>query len=175
MRITDWSLDIETMGTGQRAAVCQIGLVGFDRNTGELGEQICIDVNVQSCIKLGGEIHANTVHWWATQKQGFHYANKDDIFPIENALNILSKVITEYTPIPIWAKGPMFDLSVIEFYCNRLDIQVPWKYNMPRDLRTLQDAYEFTGLPPLPRKEITHNALQDAIGQADMICRLLKR
>jgi len=88
MRITDWSLDIETMGVGQRAAICQIGLVGFDRNTGELGERICVDVDLQTCVTLGGEIHANTVHWWATQQKGFHYANNDDIFPITNALHI---------------------------------------------------------------------------------------
>lgn len=176
MSITDWSLDIETMGVGQRAVVCQIGLVGFDRYTGKLGEQVCIDVDLRSCIYEGGEIHPDTVHWWSTQKNGFSYKEKDRVHNIKSAIEIVSDMISEdYDPMPIWAKGPTFDLSIIEFYCNRLNVPVPWKYNMPRDLRTLQDAYEFAGLTPLPRKEVTHNALQDAIDQADMICRLLKR
>lgn len=171
MKITDWSLDIETMGVGQRAAVCQIGLVGFDRNTGELGEQVCIDVDVQSCIALGGEIHANTIHWWAKQKNGFHYADKDNVHTIDRTLARLDLIFDKYGYLPIWAKGPTFDLSVIEFYCNRLNMQVLWKYNMPRDLRTLIDVAG----SPVPQYEITHNALQDAIDQAAAICMLLQR
>lgn len=176
MKITDWSLDIETMGIGQRAAICQIGLVGFNRNTGDLCEQICIDVDMQSCVKLGGEIHPNTVHWWATQKQGFYYADKEDVHTIEAGITKMIMLISKCAAnTPIWAKGSTFDLSIIEFYCNKLNIQTPWKYNMPRDLRTLIDACAHTGKALTPRKEITHNALQDAIDQADMICRLLKR
>lgn len=169
MMITDWSLDIETMGVGQRAAICQIGLVSFNRDSGQRYTESLFDVDLEDSIRLGGKVHANTVKWWATQKNGFSYAGKP--YSVKEALTLLSQTIVAFEPIPIWAKGPTFDLSVIEFYCNRLNMQVPWKYNMPRDLRTLIDVVG----PPVPQYEITHNALQDAIDQADMICRLLKR
>ncbi len=178
MMITDWSLYIETMGVGQRAAICQIGLVSFNRDSGQRYTESLFDVDLEDSIRLGVEIHTNTVHWWATQKNGFSYSNKEEVYFIKLALEyLLTNIILKASPvsIPIWAKGPTFDLSIIEFYCNRLNMPIPWKYNVPRDLRTLQDAYEFAGLTLPARKEITHNALQDAIDQADMICRLLKR
>lgn len=169
MIITDWSLDIETMGVGQRAALCQIGLVSFNRNSGKIFTKSLFDIDLEDSIRLGGRVHINTVKWWATQKNGFHYQGK--VYSVKEALTLLSQAIISYEPIPIWAKGPTFDLSILERHYNKVKLQVPWRYNMPRDLRTLIDVAG----SPAPQYEITHNALQDAVDQAAAICMLLQR
>lgn len=172
MKFTDYSLDIETMGVGQNAAVCQIGICEFDRFSGQIGESTCIDVDVESCVKVGGIITTNTVAWWARQERGFSYADKNNVVDIESALHTLFDFIwdkEEDEPKPVWAKGPHFDIAILEFYYNRFGLQMPWKYNKVRDMRTLIDIY-----PNPCVYKITHNALDDSVKQAAAIIMMLQ-
>lgn len=165
MRITDFSLDLETMGVGRDAAICQIGICAFNRDTAEVAALLSIDVQIQDAVDQGGVINPSTVGWWASQG-GFGYSG--EIYSVKEALSMLSEHIGSSTH-PLWVKGEHFDISILEGYYERLGLPIPWKYNQPRDYRTLADvskyAYEF---------EATHNALQDAIDQAKGVCYMLK-
>jgi len=170
---TDYSLDIETMGVGPRAVICQIGICEFDRHSGLIEESTCIDVDIESCVEIGGTLSTNTIAWWAKQKQGFSYADKNNVVDIESALHILFDFIWDKEdgdPKPFWVKGPHFDIAILEFYYDHFELQNPWKYNKVRDMRTLIDIYN----NPSFAYEITHNALDDATNQAMAISMMLR-
>ena len=57
----DIMLDLEVMGNGSSAAICAIGAVEFDLESGELGREFYTIVNLESSVKAGGVIDASTV------------------------------------------------------------------------------------------------------------------
>ena len=59
-------LDLETMGSGPRAAIVSIGAVFFDLQTGELGAEFEVAVDLRESVKFG-EMNADTVLWWLEQ------------------------------------------------------------------------------------------------------------
>lgn len=164
-KMTDVSIDIETMGKGQNAALCQIGFVCFNRHTGELGSTVLVNVDIMDAVACGGVITADTVNWWSMQG-GFRYAMSLPIVSVSHALKVVRDNLPE---LPLWANGDTFDIAVVERLYIHLGQAVPWAYNAPRDLRTLRDVCAYseilTECPAVP----THNALDDAIAQAKEI------
>ncbi|AHJ10733.1 putative exodeoxyribonuclease [Rhizobium phage vB_RglS_P106B] len=76
----------------------------------------------------------------------------------------------------IWANGPQFDISILKAVFDAVGLDEPWYYRAPRDFRTITDAAGMT------RDDFqafnhgtTHNALDDAISQAKIVCEAYKR
>lgn len=183
----DIMLDIETLGTEAGAPILQIGAKTFDRqNASEdwLAEHIDLYVDLQSCLDLGlSNITAATLEFWFRQDASiaqqvmFNGASE----PIRDQLIELKAWgdrISQNSDVTWWAKGPDFDMVLIETAATLAGLQVPWRYNKKRDVRTLQDVTGCTDdqLEHLPWfREPDHDALADCEQQIDIVRHCLRK
>lgn len=158
-------LDLETLGSGNDAAIVQIGAVRFDpfRPGYTMGEYKQ-NVSLESSVAQGGVIDPSTVLWWIHQEE----AARLSVFPIraerkavlkdpdapssegiaiDRALRELSRFYKnkQGNPDPeeppescsaLWAHAT-FDPVVIASAYRRSTIALPWSHRDVRDLRTI--------------------------------------
>ena len=157
--MNDIMIDIETLGTGFNSVILSVGVVEFNPMNGETGNEYHWIIDPQSCIDIGMEMNYQTIEWWMKQSDEaraiFSSVNK---ITIQNAISNLSKIIGYKTRV--WANSPSFDLTILKNACDKLKIEIPWKFWNEMDCRTLA-----TMQPDIRWKEEyknpTHNALED--------------
>lgn len=166
-------LDLETMGTGPQAAVIQVGAVAF--HSVEYGVDTAAgflaDVDLTSSLMAGGQTDASTVRWWR-DRGGFPKTGpaKD----IRLTLLQLTKWWEQYPNAGfVWAKGPSFDVAILEGYFRSLRLACPWKYSRSRDVRTVFDLAQEQLWEPAP-VEVVHEARADCINQITDLLSALK-
>jgi hypothetical protein len=107
-----------------------------------------------TAAQVGRHRHLPTVQWWRQQADDLPArCARLDRRLIGNKLRAAALILGKADLV--WAKGPQFDVSIIEslFYQHR--ITPPYKYNSVRDYRTIVG---FSG-------PVTHNAYEDAFAQ----------
>lgn len=125
-----------------------------------------------------------TVKWWSEQSAEAQAAFADPV-ELPDALwkfgHWLGEVMGEATnmsdsPLRLWANDPHFDVSILDAVYRALGLPVPWHYRAPRSMRTVVD------LAGMTREEFeqfntgtAHNALDDAMAQAKIVCECYKR
>jgi len=129
-------IDIETMADLNNSAIVSIGAVRFDMKTGEMGMQISIDVDLQSCLDYGLKVTGNTIKWWLTNNKTAReaIANANGV-SLPQALMALSAFIQKGDIV--WSNGLRFDIAILENAYRTCDIPVPWNFMNERDVRTL--------------------------------------
>ena len=174
-------LDIETLGTVPGSVIRTIGAVKFD-NDGIIST-FYEKIDVNSSIKAGLTMQWDTLQWWMAQSQS---ALKDivanDGMHLYTALVRFSDWYTERkinpdgsitvdNNIPIWGNGATFDNVLIEEAYRKAEVFIPWNFNVHRCYRTIRLLY-----PNLPfvRKGVHHNAVDDAISQAEHLIKIRK-
>jgi hypothetical protein len=175
--MSDWMIDLETLGTGDHAPIIQIGACMFHRD----------DVSGISCpfqrnilMKDWQGIDPYTLNWWMEQEP---YVRKkvwaqDNAMSLSSALDELVVHIRNNDSgrnLKLWAHGPQFDLRLIRQACEREKVAWPFSFRDERDYRTLIKEWgradDFTGLEHLP----AHEALADAHRQGIVASRILRR
>jgi hypothetical protein len=147
MATKDLMIDIETLSTAVDALVLSIGVTPFACTpTGvEVGECSTIIPNLVEQILLGRRIDRSTQLWWAKQPDSVqdHWrkpvGGKMDVRP---ALAVLNDLITETKPARVWARGPHFDIAILQSLFQLMDMEPAWGYNAIRDVRTFCDDRE---------------------------------
>lgn len=157
----DVMCDLETMGTGPRAAIVAIGCVLFDRSG--IGEEFYTNVNAQSAVSAGMELNANTVMWWMQQSQ----AARDALVPNQCNLPVALMNLKAWMPsnARLWGNGATFDNVILRSAYDLCGIQCPWHYRDDRCFRTLK-AMNAEVHPDVREGLVAHNALDDAKWQA---------
>ncbi|MCP4900923.1 MAG: 3'-5' exoribonuclease [bacterium] len=160
-----YMIDIETLGTGSRAPIIQIGAVRF----GDKGviKTFTIDVEPPD----DSEFSMRTIRWWIQQvKCGVEFPGSrwsdSQVVPLEEALNKgLRKFIK--SPQEVWANPPTFDLTILQEAYHRFGLKAPWHYRAQRCCKTLASTCKELGIiVERPRPENHHDAMSDAIAQA---------
>lgn len=186
-------LDLETLGSGNDAAIVQIGAVRFDPlvpgyTMGEYKQ----NVSLESSVAQGGVIDPSTVLWWIHQEE----AARLSVFPIrperkavlkdpassegiaiDKALRAFGsfysgKYLSGESCVALWAHAT-FDPVVIASAYRRSSVALPWSHRDVRDLRTIislapdaaDRAYRDAGDRDGPR----HDALADALRQVSVV------
>ena len=72
----------------------------------------------------------------------------------------------------IWAKGPDYDLVMINAAYGMLGMRCPFSFRNARCVRTRLALGRSLGLPNIERKGIKHFALDDAVYQAEQIIKV---
>jgi hypothetical protein len=68
MTYTDYTLDLETMGsTRQTAAIVSIGAVAFNVE-GDMSEPFYVNVDLEDAMRHGLTVDADTIKWWMRQQ-----------------------------------------------------------------------------------------------------------
>lgn len=158
-------LDLETMGTSTDAAIIAIGACEFDIKTQEVGEKFYHVVDLQSSVDAGLTLDASTVIWWMKQSD---QARKE--FQCEG-IN-LSRALVEFThwigegakDVKIWGNGAAFDNAILSTAYRKCKLIQPWSFWNDRCYRTQKADYPDV---KMQRKGDHHNALDDAISQAE--------
>ena len=167
-----FSIDLETLGTRYNAPVISIGVAQFDPDTGKLGATFYREIDIDSAIKAG-KASGSTLAWWAQQsdkaRRVFSPENK---VSLATALDELSTWLRGMAMAPkVWGNGAGFDITILEHaYENGcVGLKEAWHFSNVRDMRTLVDVVGLSKVAWPERKGVHHNALDDAIYQAQVI------
>lgn len=173
-------IDLETMGTGNDAAIIALGAVKFDPRGSGLLDAFYTRVDLGSSLEAGLSVNGSTIDWWM---------HKDRDQAREALLSSVGmplwEVLTGFiswmeSPIPktaenagfdgdplaiegVWGNGATFDNVILRTAYNKLKMQCPWTFRQDRCYRTLK---ALTTVPVVVGESIAHHALNDAVTQA---------
>ena len=171
----DYVIDIETLSTQPTAAILSIGMVAVGRDDdGEMHIVDELETRVDPHIydeNPSFHISPGTLSWWDKQPNKTREAAFSGLYSLPDALDDLHDFIMEnsgkvwHEDDRIWVLGPSFDIAILEHAHAVCAMDVPWKYDAVRDLRT---RFEDTGVmwkQYLGEGE-AHTALGDAVAEA---------
>lgn len=170
-------LDIETMGTGPDAAIVAIGAVKFDPFLFHKGYAVgkptgfYAAIDLTSSMESGGVVDGGTVMWWLQQTGAARSALLDGN-PLELSLQHFSDWYGSDRNVPVWGNGATFDNVIVRRAYQRLGLDAPWSHRVDRCFRTLKNL--FPGVEPPPQIGTSHNALDDALWQAEYMQRIFQ-
>lgn len=175
----DISIDCETLGKDYDAPVIAIGARAFNKETGKLGNKFYAEVEIASALKIG-RVDGSTIAWWIGQstraKALFERPDKDKKSMPTALVEFMHWMILPHNdgPITPWGNGIGQDIVWLErcFARGGYGLTCPWKYDSPRDLRTIVNAAtEFNGFDKakIATVGVEHNAVDDATYQANVI------
>lgn len=154
----DIMLDLETLGNGKSAAICQIGACYFDRHTGAIGETFKVNVDVASSVRAGAKLDAETVYWWLSQSDEARASIlADPKVTLEQALILFNEFSSKSKEI--WSHATFDFVTIMDSYklCN---INPTFSFRSARDIRTLVDLARVT-TKKTERTGLHHDALED--------------
>lgn len=166
-------IDIETLDTKSSAALVSIGAVVFDKN-GLSNAKFYLPVDIQSSIDAGGTVSGSTLQFWTKQSNEARAVFQDkSAVPLKTALtglkNYVYKTCSSYRNVHMVGNSARFDLGIIENAYHACDLEPFWNPFLERDYRTYKEMNELDGKPKpkIVRHGTHHNALDDAISQAE--------
>lgn len=172
-------LDLETLGTTADAVIMSVGAVIFDPSLGVSGredDKFYASLSVES--QLGGpnprRICEATLQWWfrqeAAAQQVFHEPKQEFAVGLYGLADWIASHVADRRDVQVWAKPSKFDVAMLEHGFKQMDSDAPWEHWASNCLTGLvKTATRVLGVDNLPPKvvpEIAHNALHDAIAQA---------
>ena len=173
-------MDIETLSTRANAVVLSMGICIFDLEKTQTfddivegGIEIFFDRDCQ--IEVGRHVDVSTQQWWARQgeeAQRVLDVKKEDCIHPREFYSVFTS-FCENNDVQVaflqgqarwFARGPTFDMSIMDDMFRDFNVTSPWKYWLVRDIRTWLEAL---GLPTnlqlkRPDNMVHHNALHDA-------------
>mgnify|MGYP003655046633 CR=1 FL=1 len=162
-------VDLETMSTQPNAAIVAIGAVKFGAKG--RGEEFYKTIDLDSSVKAGGHIDPKTIIWWMGQSAEAHKAITGDNVSLFVALQEFSKFVGAKKEVKIWGNGAAFDNIVLGCAYDSVNLTRPWNFWNDRCYRTIKNMFS-NGIE-FVEPEIKHHALDDAIAQADHLCKIL--
>lgn len=154
-------IDIETLGRRNDAAVTQVGIAIANKNFNVLDSYL-IQVTPDAWNTCNRTFTGETLLWWMQQKNTpvsntptYSVCSYKDL--VDELYQIFKRYNIEETIV--WTKGPM-DLFCIKDICEYLNMETPWKFWQPRDIRT---AKEIIKKWKVIENRNAHDALEDAL------------
>lgn len=176
-------LDLETMGSGSKAAIVSIGACVFNPVTGEIGEKFEQVIKLTSSAYYG-EIDAGTVLWWMEQDDAARQVllNKDAV-TLKDGLTLfvawLDLNIPEWKDRVVWGNGCTFDNVILGNAFKACRMKQPWGFFNDRDVRTIVDLgrtlHGFDPKTDMPFYGVRHSAVDDAVHQAKYVSAIYQK
>ncbi len=176
-------IDIETMGTGDNAAVISIGLTRFNPVTGKVGEQLEVRNTFEAQRVLDRDFDPKTEAWWKRQSPEAQaqlvaeprYQSAKEM--MQAACDFIYATNKSYWDRGVWAKSPTFDLAILRHLANQVDVKWPCHFSREYCVRTLLLIAKHRGWHDILEwePEIAHGALSDAAHQARQMMAVMKR
>lgn len=168
-----YMIDLETMGIRPTSAVVSIGIVRFNQE--ELLETFYTPVSLANCYELGMTFDQSTVDWWARQSVEARAAWQVENAPtVQEALTKMVAWMGQFGHVKqnaVWGNGVDFDIVLLNHMFNLIEADAPWMYYNHHCFRTMRNMFEVS---VMPRQGTYHNALDDAVTQAQHLQRILK-
>lgn len=177
--------DFETLGTDPDSVVISLGVAAFNRSG--ILDKIMFEFEFDKQEAMGRTIDPDTLAWWKNQSED---AQKQLIvsdfaidFPeffrlFEEFIDKnLAKLGEDRKQLKIWGKGADFDVVILTDIYRRHHPQgkraLPWKFWGVKCYRMFESMTDCGKLAT--RLGTHHNALDDAIFQAECVIKILQR
>jgi exodeoxyribonuclease VIII len=162
-------LDLETLGNTPGSVIASIGAVKFGE--GKILDNFYTTINMKSCVKIGMTIDVSTIIWWMKQSDAARLEMIKSEEGIVDALLNFADWIGD-SECEMWGNGVGFDNTLLTCAYDLIDCPRPWKYSNDRCYRTVKALLDPT--TKIERTGTYHNALDDAISQANHLMNILK-
>ena len=162
-------IDLETFDTGGNAAIVAIGAVHFSSKG--LGEEFYKIIDLNTCLKAGLSIKAETIMWWMGQEDAARKELLKESVSLFDALNGFSKFVGPKSKAKIWGNGANFDNPILANAYDAVNLETPWNFWNDRCYRTVKNLLGQS--IPFERVGDLHNALDDAKSQAEHLVEIL--
>jgi 3' exoribonuclease, RNase T-like len=167
--MTDVMVDIETLGLASNAVVLSFAAVKFKL----YDEKPMIDkrhtwvLNLRSQFGKGRTTTYSTLEFWRDQPAAARaHWELGDPMSVELALQQFGDLFPREEEHLIWANGIIFDIGILESLHRDFNVDVPWRYNAPRDMRTIIRTLSDTRKrPPSAELGIAHHPEDDCVHQ----------
>lgn len=165
-------LDLETLATDSRALIVSIGAVYF--NADDLGDTFYAVPDREEQQDAMRTISEQTLDWWSKQSPEAQKVLEDRTGSVEEVLIGFSEFMGNEN-VRVWGNGSDFDCVILGSLYEDFGIKRPWSYSNNRCFRTLKNIALMHDSHAQPQRRGTHhNALDDAIYQAECAIRYLK-
>ena len=174
----DLMLDVECAGLPPKGALMSIGAVFFDLHTGTLGPTFNRTINLASSVAAGGQMDPGTILWWLRQGDAARKAVAYGGEPLERVLTDFSDWIAQtcrHEDVRPWGNSSSFDLTIVNSAYRDIGKKAPWHFFNERCFRTVRNLYPQVPYDPGEKGEGAHNALADAVFQADHLFKIKNR
>jgi hypothetical protein len=168
-------LDIETLDTGPNAAIIALAALVMTVEYGIFNDDFYEIVDLDSSIKSGGTIGADTLKWWLTVPSESAKAEviKKQSEPLVEVLARFTKYMTRGKNVKVWGNGANFDNVIIRSSYDRLGMVCPWSSKQDMCFRTLKGFFpELIVKPPVDKQ---HIAIEDTRAQAISLLSMLRK
>lgn len=169
-------VDLETLGTKPGSVIASIGACTFDAS-GVVDKFYCL-VDIQDAQKQGLRIDAATVQWWLQQDDrarleiaSAQNAPVGDAYSLDAAVMSFENWLDDANGTTLWGNGASFDNALLREAFEVAGYEPPWKFWQDMCYRTVKN------LRPdikIKRSGTHHNALHDAVSQAEHLIELAK-
>lgn len=171
----DVMIDLETFGNSPGCGMFAIGAVAFSPEESWVAKPFFALIRADSLAAAGLTQNPQTMDWWRTQSpeaQAYFHASLDNQGEtIEEAFARYGAYLAQWKDSKPWGFGSDFDNAIMRAGADAIGQDAPWKYRNSRCHRTM--AAERPEIR-LDRVGTYHNALDDAISQADQAVRVLR-
>lgn len=165
----DVMFDLETLGTRADSVILSIGAVKFDSVTGVIDDNafyqsVSIDSNYERGHRV---ISEDTLIWWLDQTKEAQKVFTEEKTTLGDMLEEFSNWF-DHDDYRVWSNGADFDIPMIAHAMHTFGLQTPWKFFNARCFRTVKSLPIAKHIPK-PINKCAHNALQDAVTQAQWL------
>jgi hypothetical protein len=166
-------IDNETLDTTPSAVILSIGAVKFCKHTPDrLGEKFYAVLDIDEQKQRGRTVSADTLEWWQKQSKAARVVlDTTERRPVHEVLSELHDFIFDIDVAAggmcVWGNGSDFDNPQIASLFQMYGFDLPWKFWNNRCFRTLKAEFKNAANGEPKRKGTHHNALDDAIHQAE--------
>lgn len=168
----DIMFDLETLDTKPSAVILSLGAVKFDPRQKGIdpdAPRLNLRISIDDQSAIGRTTSDATLEWWSQQSKEAQDAafNDEGRISLEDAIDQFHKFV--WNSERVWSQGS-FDVNIMEHLYTSLSKPYSWQYWQVRDSRTLFDFIDGN----MDRSK-HHNALEDAIAQAEAVQRALRK
>lgn len=171
----DIMIDNETLATTPDAVILSIGAVKFFKDNemkNSIGETFYAVLDIEDQKARGRIVDPGTVEWWSKQSpEARQVLEATDRRPVKEVLEELWDFIFDLDhscgEMRLWGNGSDFDNPQIVSLFNMYGMELPWKFWNNRCFRTWKSEFGHMVDKKPVRKGTYHNALDDAIHQAE--------
>ncbi len=158
-------IDLETLGTVADAVILSIGAVRFDLDSDALDDAgFYASVSIESNLDFSRRIQEDTHIWWLKQSAAAQKVFHEPKETLDTALAEFAEWFGSDKAL-VWSNGADFDIPMLAHAFTQAKMDVPWKFWNARCFRTFKNLPHAKDVNT-PRTGTHHNALQDAVYQA---------
>lgn len=171
--MNDIMMDLETLDVTPSALVVSIGAVRFGPDG--LGETFYRVLEMDGQPAHGRTISPDTVKWWLRQDVLAKAVFDHPTHLVVAALGDFAGFVIPDSGSRMWGNGASFDNVILASLYASYGFRAPWHFTDDRCFRTLKNLVPLEPGEGVQFRGTPHNALDDAIYQAEMAIAYMKK